>query len=420
MKKLFKLLPALSMAATIALSAASALANTAANTQIINKAQLNFSGGSAQSTSIVTVALIPSTPNVTITRGDAIYTGVNTPTMPNTVTIIATANGPADYTVAPSVTASTNTKGLPDVQPDVTGGTTIKIGASVTTGVSGATWITVPASGASGASPAEINGIAIGDTIVFTAGGTQYTPTVTGFTDNGLLPNGDHTYKINYTGATNIAPAGTQVGELKLVTLTASPGTINTLGTDLTTTVKAVVSTDAAPFGGAPAPLDAEATTAPANKWTTTNPNIVFFKYSRNVYNAAGNTNGVTSITYSINSNTNTYYRDGVTGKPGDTIEYIIQATNNGATDISGCVISDQLPVASVSNPIVVTDYGSTQIYYSDTTNTVNNQTLAPGSLASYSSPNLSINVGVGATGALSGTIPSTKGVTVGYQVTIK
>ena len=127
------------------------------------------------------MALVPATPNVTISRGDAIYTGINTPTMPNTVTIITTANGPASYTVTPSVTASTNTKGLPDVQPGVTGGTAITIGATVTTGVSGATWVTVPASGATGATPASINGIAPGDTIVFTAGSVQYERVVTSF-----------------------------------------------------------------------------------------------------------------------------------------------------------------------------------------------------------------------------------------------
>ena len=203
------------------------------------------------------------------------------------------------------------------------------------------------------------------------------------------------------------------------MTLTASPGTIIALGTDLTTTVQAVVSTGAAPFGGAAAPADATVATAPANKWTSTSPTITFTKYSRNVYRAAGNAAGTTSTTYSINSATNTYYRDGVTGQPGDTIEYIIQATNTGA-QINGCIISDQLPVASVSDPIVVTAYGSNVIYYSDTNNIVSNQTLAPGSLASYVSPNLSINVGDGATGALPGNIPNNKGVTVGYQVTIK
>ena len=150
-------------------------------------------------------------------------------------------------------------------------------------------------------------------------------------------------------------------------------------------------------------------------------PAISFTKYSRNVNNTAGNANGTTSTTYSINSVTNTYYRGGVTGQPGDTIEYLIIATNNGAADITGCKITDQLPTMSVSDPIAVTPgYGGKYIYYRDTDNVVNNQTLAVGSLASYNSPNLSINVGVGADAALSGTIPAAKGVVIGYQVNIK
>lgn len=421
MHKLQRMLPTLLLAAVATLTATAAFANTAANTEIVNRAQLSYNGDKkAESSVIVTVGLVPATPNVEITRADAAYTGVNTPAVTNTVTITSTANGPANYTVAPNVTSSTNTAVAPAAQPSVTGGTTVAIGASVTTGVSGTTYVTVPASGATGAAPASINGIAVGETIVFTVGATTYAKVVSGFTDNG---NG--TYKISWTsGAITVAPpAGTQVGERYQVQLTATPGTIFTQGADITTTVQAVVSSPAAPFGGAPAPANATATTTPPNKWTSTNPNISFQKYSRNVFNSAGNSGGLGGTSITINASTNTYYTGGVTGKPGDTIEYVIKAKNNGALDITSCAISDQLPVAYVSDPQPA--YGGAHIFYIDTNNaTFQVPAGAPGAqLASYvavNSPNLIINVGVGATGSSAGVIPPAKSVTVAYQLTIR
>ncbi len=418
MTSIIKTATALLLAAALSLTASTAMANTAANTEIINRARLTFNGGqTAESTVTVTVALVPSTPNVEITRADAVYTGVNTPAVTNTVTITATTNGPSTYTVTPSVTASTNTQGAAPDQPSVTGGATVTIGASVSTGTSGTTYVTVPASGASGANPAAINGIAINDTIVFTIGITTYTRTVASFTDNG-----DGTYRINFSGgATPVAPTGTQIGERYQVNLTSTPGTIQTLGTDLTTTVQAVVSTPAAPFGGSPAPANATVATTPPNKWTSTSPSISFQKYSRNVNNSAGNAAGTGSASISINGATNTYYTGGVTGKPGDIIEYVIRATNNGTADLTNCAISDQLPVSYVSDPLQA--YGGVfHIFYIDTNGATAQITAgAPGAnLASYVSPNLNVNVGVGATGAAAGTIPPTRGVTVAYQTTIK
>jgi len=419
MRKIFKILPAVAIAATIALSAASALANTAANTEIINRARLTYNGDkTAESSVVVTVGLVPSTPNIDITRADSAYTGIDTPAVTNTVTITATANGPANYTVTPTVTAATNTAGGAAVQPSVSGGTTVAIGASVSTGASGTTFITVPASGATGPAPAAINGIAVNDTIVFTVGGTTHAIVVASMTDNG---NG--TYNINWTSGAIAAapPAGTQVGERFQVPLTATPGTIVTQGTDITTTVQAVVSTPAAPL--APAPANATAATTPPNRWTSTNPNISFQKYSRNVFDAAGNTAGAGATSITINGSTPVYYTGGVTGKPGDTIEYVIKAINNGSLDISTCAISDQVPIAFVSDPLPA--YGGAQVFYIDTNNAPTQVPAGvPGAnLASYvaaSNPNLVVNVGVGATGLLPGTIPASRGITVAYQVTIK
>lgn len=423
MTNILKTVPALAIAAALVLSASAALANTAANTEIVNRARLTYNGGlTAESSVSVTVGLIPSTPNLQITRADSAYTGINTPSVTNTVTVTSTANGPADYTLVPAVIGSTNTTALPAVQPSVSGGTTVNIGASVTTGASGTTFITVPASGASGANPASINGISVNDTIVFSVNTTTISKVVSGFTNNG-----DGTYNINWTsGAIATAPpAGTQIGERLDVSLTATPGTISVQGTPITTSVQAVVSTGAAPFGGAPAPANATVDNAGnPNRWTSTSPNIAFQKYSRNVNNASGNASGSGSVSISINGSSNTYFTGGVTGKPGDTIEYVIRTTNNGAIDITNASISDLLPTKFVSDPVAA--YGGVNhIFYIDTNN-VTSQIIAgaPGAtLASYvaaNDPNLVINVGVGATGVAGGTIPASRGVTVSYQVTIR
>lgn len=421
MKKIFRTVPALAIAATIALSAASALANTAANTDIVNRARLSYNGTlSAESIITVKVGLIPATPNVQIGRADAAYVAPNSPSKTNTVTITSTANGSADYLVTPSVIASTHT-----TVPGIAGGATVTVGATVTTGTSGTTYVTVPASGATGASPASINGIAVGDRIIFTVGVTEHSLIVSGFTDNG-----DSTYKINWTsGAIAVAPsAGTQVGERLDVSLTATPGTIIPAdqGLTITTTIQAVVSTGAAPFGGAPAPADRTVdNSVNPNKWTSTSPSILFQKYSRNVYSAAGNLGASGNKDFSINGSSSTYYTTDVKGKPGDTIEYVINAKNSGAAAITATSISDLLPTNYVNDPLLVYGGGAGHIWYINTLGTGAAVLAgAPGAnLASWvstSDPNLIINVGVGATGALAGSIPPGLEVTVAYQVTIK
>lgn len=400
MKNIFKTCLTLMVAAGIALSATSALANTAANTAIVNSARLTYTGGSASATVTVTVNLVPSTPNVTITNANGAYTATDTPALTDSVIITSTANGPANYTVAPSVSASTNA-----TAPSVTGGTTVSIGASVTTGSSATTYVTVPASGASGNNSA-VNGIGVNSTVVFTVNGNAYTRSITSTTDNV-----DGTFMLNWTSAipgADVPAAGVQVGEQKTVNLSVKPGTIVTAGTNITVTVTAVVSTTGA--------ANATATNGTPNNWTSASPNIQMTKYVRNVTTGAAGSSGATSFT--VNTVTSTFYTAGVTGKPGDTLEYVIQATNSGA-DINGCAISDALPTAFVN---LASNYGGNNVFYIDTNNATYQITAAGvgANQASYVAPNLVVNVGVGANSTTTGTIPGTKSVIVAYQVTIK
>jgi hypothetical protein len=401
MKKIPLFLFCLSLA--LAASAGSALANLAANTAIINTARLTFDGGSANASVTVTVSLVPAQPNVTITDANSAYTAVNTPALTNSVRITATANGPASYTVDPSVSASTNTD-----LPSVSGGAAVIIGATVSTGTSGTTYVTVPASGASG-NDAPVNGIAVNDTILFTVNGNQYTKQVTSTTDNG-----DSTFKLNWSGAipgADVPMAGVQVGEQTTVNLSVLPGTVQTPGTNITVTVLAAVSTSGV--------ADVSVSNSNANYWTTPSPNVNMTKYVRNL-GATGNPAAGTGTTYIINTVSREYFISGVTGKPGDVLEYVIVAGNTGATDLTGAAISDLVPVEFVTFRTGV--YGSDDVFYIDPDNVTATFTAAGvgANQASFVSPDLVVNVGTGAGNLLTGTIPAGKSVTVAYQVTIK
>ena len=423
MNKMLKVYLALAcLVVSLALSAGSALANTAANTQIINSAKLTYTGGSANATVTVTVALVPSTPNVSITDNNSVYSGPNTPAITDTVTITATANGPALYTVTPSVFASTNVlAGSPASVSAVT--PSVTIGATVTTGTSGATFVTVPAGTASGSGSA-VNGIGVGSTIVFAVNSHSYAVQVTSTNDNG---NG--TFSINWASAiADVPPAGLLIAEQKTVNLNVLPGTVQTAGTNITVTVSASVSS--------PNATTANITNAHANFWTSPSLNVSFNKYVRNLSHPV--TGGGQTITTTINGSSNTYYTTGVTGAPpnpnavpatpGDTLEYVVVALNKAGTgipDLTGCAISDQIPTNYVN--FLPGAYGGAgnDIFYIDTTGATFKITAgAPGSFqASFvaaNTPNLIVNVGVGANSSTTGTIPNGQQVTIAYQVVIK
>lgn len=404
MRKLFLTLICLVFATS--LSVGTALANTAANTEIINNATLSFNGGSASATVTVTVALVPSQPNLIITDTNGAYTAPDTPALTDSVIITSTANGPADYTVTPSINNSTNAAG-----ESVNGGTTVTIGATVTTGTSGQTYITVPASGASGAD-AEVNGIAVNDTILFTVNGNTYTRQITSTSDNG-----DGTYQLNWSGAVplgDVPSTGVQVGEQQTVNLSVLPGTVTIPGTDITVEVTAEVSTPGV------APVSATNTTP--NTWTTPSPNVNMTKYVRNL-TVAGSNPGLGGTSFTINTISREYFTANVVGKPGDILEYVIVATNVGVTDLTGAAISDLLPEAFVAFGTGV--YGADDVFYiapdgSTATFTAGAVGANQASFVAGNNPNLIVNVGTGADNVTTGTIPATDSVTIAYQVTIK
>jgi hypothetical protein len=392
---------------TVAMTAGSAFATTAANTVITNDARLTYTGAASpvKASVSVTVSLVPSKANVTVTGGSAAYTGANTPVIKDTLTVTTTANGPASYQVTPAISSYTNATG-----PSVNAGVNITLGATTTTTDSGSNYLTVPAGSTANS---KWNGITSGATIVVAGkSGTPYTLHNASFADNG---NG--TWKITWSvndsiPSGDLPPAGVLVAEQASIQLDVLPGTVVTGGTDIVVKVAATVSTSGV--------TDATTQSDAVNTWSTTSttPNVTFFKYVRNKTNPVVGAGATPIVIDGVSYN---FYTGGVTGKTGDTLEYVLVASNTGAVDLAGSAITDNLPVSFVN--LVNGAYSSKDIFYVDPAGT--SYYLAAGTTGQASfngtaTPNMVINVGTGATSSTGGVIPAGKSITIAYQATIR
>ena len=426
MKKTLKLLVSL-LLPLLLLPAAGAFATTAgsaANTQIINTATLSSNGVVVASSSvIVTVALVPAQPNVSIGHGTGTYQGPNSQALTDSVVITSNANGPASYTVNPTVSVSSNS-----TTPSVSVGGTIVLGATVSTGTSTTTSITVPTfpfiNDPTNNSATQINGIAVNDTIVFTVGGTTYTRQVTAVSNPGTQGG---TASISFDGAAlpSAPGAGTPVYEQQTVNLTVLPGTVIASGTPIKVDVQAVVIT----AGVGNVTVDTSnpaATLATPNSWNTPLPTIAITKYVRNLTPAGNPATGGSPTNFTINGASPTYYRSGVTANKNDVLEYVIVAGNSAATvagDLNNCALSDLIPTALAS--FTPNQYGAVgkDLWYINELGIGTTLTAGTTGQASYNAagnPNLVVNVGTGADATHTGMLPHLATVTIAYQVTVK
>ena len=378
---------------------APAWANLAANTQIINAAQLSYWDGVkteyAYASVTVTVSLVPAAP--TIVPGPpqtTSYNGSGT-TLTDSFTITAGSNGPDTYNLSAAVSASTNTSG-PTATPTAA---TVVLGATVTTVGSTGLVIVVPADGNS--SDGKVNGIAIGATVVING----QNRTVANISDNA---SGTSTITLNAILSSGYVPgAGVLVAEQKVVSTSVTAGTITVSGTDVT-----VSDTLTATSGSGTGP----ATLSGSVLNTFTSGIATLTKYVRNVSAASG-----TGTPYAYGGNN--YYLAGVTAKPGEVLEYVLEATNTSSSgSVSASVVTDALPTSYVTLKTGVYS-GGKDITYVDETPTAHYLTAGAGDdAATYAAPNLTVNVG-GAIPAIppaaGGTIPATKSVLVLYQVTV-
>jgi len=424
-------------------SAWATTAKTAANTQIINTATLTFTIGSttasASASVSVLVSLVPSAPTVSISNPGAVgYTGTDTPALTDSVTILSTANGPAKYTVTPSINAAANSTGA-SVTPNV--GTDIWLGASITSAPSSnSTVLSVPsvtfATDPDRNSAAQVNGLGIGDTIVFTdSGNVTQTLTILNVSNPGTASgNASITLSIPVTVATG-TPLYEQTSSVNSFNITVKPGTIITPGTFLTVDVKAEVSGT----GFAPAvsvlnsTASANANAGDANQpptnlnvWTSAPASVNITKYVRNTSDAAANPVGNCSTV--ITGTSGTWCTSGVTGKAGNNLEYAVVAKNNADNavgNLTSCTISDLLPPAFVT--LACNGYNADEdVHFINTAGGVQNLKACgnlAGSWANWNpagTPNLLVYVGNGAGNGTPGSLPFGQQVTITYNATIK
>jgi hypothetical protein len=386
-----------SLALIFAASSGSAWALTASNTQIINNATLSYNDGTGTTTIpasvTVTVALLPAAPAVAPGPPQTTpYVGPGT-LLTNSFTVTASANGPDTYSVASAITGSTNTSGA---TPTPRAPATVSLGATVTLTGSTDTTIVVPSDGSSNAS---VNGILAGSSVVI---GSELPHTVQSVTDNA-----SGTSTITLTTALTAAPgAGVLVAEQKTVLVDVTAGTITTTGTSITVTKNITVTSTTSPN---------PAVTSGTVTDTYTSGAATLAKYVRVVKASppAG-----TGSPYAYNSNN--YYQAGISAAPGETLEYILVATNSGSGPVTAAMVSDVLPTSYVT--LVPNAYGANRevTYVSDTGVTSTYSAASDTDQATYATGTLTVYVGTGATNSAGGSIPgSNSHVLVLYQTTV-
>jgi len=323
-----------------------ASATTAANAVITNTATVNYddAGGNAQ-------ALITATVDVTVNLVRVIPTLAPLPADASTpsgvaldyaYTITSNSNGLDTYTLTTGTSlVGGNITVNPIVFPDAGGGVigSIDLGATSAAAIAaiGANTITVPNDGAADAS---LNGLVATDTVII--GGNPYV--VSAITDTGA---GTETLTLTTNLTTNVAigdliaeqgtfivrttPTTTVSGETFTITLTVTDTAANTVTDDTVTTVTLIT--------------------------------LTVTKYVQNMTAGvvpAGPPASVT-LTTGLGGPATTYYVSGVTGNPGDILEYVVGIANAaGSGTAANVIISDPIPAFTTQAGNVALGYGPT------------------------------------------------------------
>jgi len=404
-KNLFRLLIMVAMVVGMTAQANNALAAVAANAPIINQATMLYDDGtglkSVTAEVTVTVTLVPAAP-VLDCPVDQTSSYTNTDTQHTySYTLTSASNGPDDYTVAASITGSGNTTlTSPGSDPVVNlAPNPVRLGASITTSGSTTTVIAVP-SDSDDPSNGSINDIAVNDYVVINGEVRQVTaisedPTATNY--------------ITLDAALSAAPlAGTGVYEQVSLTVDIFSGTLTAAGTDVTVDFEVTAEN---------ANLDS---TLCANTSTFTSGIAVLTKYVRNLSDVAANTGGTGGQNFNIDgAGVLTYFTDGVTASPGDTLEYVLVAQNTGAAPLTSSQVNDVLPTNYVA--FLGGQYtGATDIVYQDDASVEFFYTQAVGDdQGQFVGAALTVWVGDTAAFNSGGDIPATSNVKVAYQVQV-
>ena len=314
---------------SLMLFSGSALASTAANHVIRNAATVNYdNAASVAQTAItvstdVTVNLVPSSPTLSAPTDISTDSGTDAD---YAYTLTATANGLDTYNLSTSITAQTTvgSTAATSVASLALGATTTAVGVTLNAGSN--TTITVPSDGAI---DGAVNGLAVGDTVVI--GGFTYDITAideTNSDDPDLTSTS--TITVDFDGNTPALAVGDVIGEQGTFTMSVTPGTGNgTVDVDTTATSATL---------GAATDTDDTITTVTAIVLTVT-------KYVANTTAAVVGGGSTITVDTGGGAGNITYYTSGVSGNPGDTLEYVIEVANGAASSPASDVrISDPIP----------------------------------------------------------------------------
>lgn len=345
--------------------AQAALQGSAGNTQIWNKVTVNYNAGSTpliatSNVAVVTVNTVNVTPtilSITPSPGSTDGTGA---TQQYTFTVMTNSNGPGVITLGAADNTPTNLT-LSGTTPVITGSvflgatvfdptatqngvaTTVAAAASITVAVPNDHSIPLATATTGGAfNDGVINGLAVNSVVYISngIGGTFGPFTVTAVSDpaegSGTTATpGSITLRNNTAAAIGpFTPAvGWQIVEAKI------------LASALTVTQGVVT---------APASAASWVTTVTATMGSSTTANVTTTAHSSSltvtkyVRNATAAVVGTTATTAPAGIGGATYYQTGVSGKPGDILEYLLIIANSGTGSATAVIATDPVPVYTV------------------------------------------------------------------------
>ena len=349
---LFMMVGAQAMAANAGAAATTTLENIASATYTSAASATPITATS--NAVVITINLVPAFPTVAFASSTPtdLLNLVEGQTATLTYTLTSNANGPDDYTVIVGETSVINITGTVATAAAITlGGSTVAVDSTIDAGcltvASSNCVITLPNDASAGTG--GVNGLDLGDTVVFEGGQVcTIAPSGTLTDTGGLTSLGGTLSSIEVTGCSGAAGtivAGTSVYEQATQTVAVlidvtSPGAPGTA----TLQVTAIVD-------GSPAITSAALTDLPVQAYVI---DLTISKFVRNVTESGLNPAcGLTALSC-LNVDGVLYHASGVTANPTNILEYAILASNNGGP-VTEIILTDDLTAFSSFNGLTGT-----------------------------------------------------------------
>ena len=350
---LFMMVGAQAMAANAGAAATTTLENIASATYTSAASATPITATS--NAVVITINLVPAFPTVAFASSTPtdLLNLVEGQTATLTYTLTSNANGPDDYTVIVGETSVINITGtVATAAAAITlGGSTVAVDSTIDAGcltvASSNCVITLPNDASAGTG--GVNGLDLGDTVVFEGGQVcTIAPSGTLTDTGGLTSLGGTLSSIEVTGCSGAAGtivAGTSVYEQATQTVAVlidvtSPGAPGTA----TLQVTAIVD-------GSPAITSAALTDLPVQAYVI---DLTISKFVRNVTESGLNPAcGLTALSC-LNVDGVLYHASGVTANPTNILEYAILASNNGGP-VTEIILTDDLTAFSSFNGLTGT-----------------------------------------------------------------